>query len=89
MSVILTLISLGIAALVAFYILKEVDAAKAPASSDDMANLSARKLKLIENLRELELDRKTEKLTSEDYERLKLHTHHELSAVLKELDKHA
>jgi hypothetical protein len=66
-----------------------MEAAKPPSTSDRDSNLLAQKQKLIESLREIEFDRKMEKLSVDDYEKLKLHTHRELSEVLKELDSHA
>ena len=79
-------VSLG----VAFYVNQSMACATTPSlASDEKENLIERKNKLVRDLREIELDLKTDKLAPDDYERLKLQTHHDLSNVLKELDRHA
>ncbi len=85
----ITGISALLTLLVAIYLVRQQEAAQPTGLSSSVKdNLLTQKNKLIADLREIELDLKTEKLSADDYERLKLQIHKELSGLLKELDQH-
>lgn len=89
MSIFITTISVAITAATVAFIIREMESAKPSALTSDLrSSLLERKTRLVENLRELELDRRTEKLSEEDHEKLKTQIHRELAATLKELDRY-